>query len=470
MSRIGGLGSKKLNVRISAITRNQVDGSAADKMWTSLREALDQIFVHNSSTLSFEELYGYGYKLCIHKHGEKLYTGVSDTLTEHLTRKSKIVSIQSGDTLLEELRRVWEDFKLVLSNIKDVLMYMDKTFVMSHNKLTVYDLGLHLFLHTIVYNENVCDRLKAILLKNVSLERSGQMIDRDLMRAITHMLHELGKNHHSGSTTGSTAALLKQPSWASKPSSSSQSTNGPSNASSKGDQTKIDSESPYEAMFELDFLNESREFYSSESTYFLQNATVPDYLQKIEKRLEEEQARCDAYLVVNTHPKVIGIAEHELITNHACTLVSNETSGCRSMFNLESISDLKRMYALFSRVDSTLPLLRDAMGATIKAIGDTILQDREVVKAPISFVDAVMKVRAKFTHTIEMAFENDKRSQKKMKEAFEDFMNIDGTSARSLADYSDDMLKNSLRGVNEQEADSRMDKFVDLFRYLTGMA
>ena len=52
-----------------------------------LKNAIQEIQKKNNSGLSFEELYRNAYTMVLHKHGERLYNGLREVVTEHLTKK-----------------------------------------------------------------------------------------------------------------------------------------------------------------------------------------------------------------------------------------------------------------------------------------------------------------------------------------------------------------------------------------------
>ena len=158
-----------LNSISTSFGKQSLDLAAATAMWNSLKGAIDKIFQHNSSILSFEELYGYGYKLCIHKHGDMLYNGVVETIRAHLEESVVTIASAPNETLLEILKEGWDQYKLAIGNVKDILMYMDRTYVKTYRKSTVYTMALSLFRHVIVYNDKVRPRLRSILLENVRL-------------------------------------------------------------------------------------------------------------------------------------------------------------------------------------------------------------------------------------------------------------------------------------------------------------
>jgi len=64
-----------------------VDEQYVSLIWTLLKNAIQEIQRKNSSGFSFEELYRNAYTLVLHKHGEKLYTGLREVVTEHLVNK-----------------------------------------------------------------------------------------------------------------------------------------------------------------------------------------------------------------------------------------------------------------------------------------------------------------------------------------------------------------------------------------------
>ena len=56
-------------------------------IWTLLKNAIQEIQKKNNSGLSFEELYRNAYTMVLHKHGERLYSGLRDVVKEHLVNK-----------------------------------------------------------------------------------------------------------------------------------------------------------------------------------------------------------------------------------------------------------------------------------------------------------------------------------------------------------------------------------------------
>lgn len=68
-----------------------MDEKYVNNIWDLLKNAIQEIQRKNNSGLSFEELYRNAYTMVLHKHGEKLYTGLREVVTEHLINKVRTV-------------------------------------------------------------------------------------------------------------------------------------------------------------------------------------------------------------------------------------------------------------------------------------------------------------------------------------------------------------------------------------------
>jgi cullin 3 len=134
--------------------------------------------------LSFEELYRNAYNLVLYKHGDILYDGVKASVQSHLNAKATLVTATPNSRLLEAVSLCWSEHKVTMIMVRDILMYMDRTYVQRKKKKPVYELGLQIFREIIWENEAVKPRLTSILLENVEKERNGQVsyFDHSLFR------------------------------------------------------------------------------------------------------------------------------------------------------------------------------------------------------------------------------------------------------------------------------------------------
>lgn len=398
-----------------------MDQAAASKLFGSLSKAIDEVYQQNASSLSFEELYRNAYNLVLYKHGEFLYDGVSGAIKGHLIRSAETISTTKNDEILKVLGMEWESHKTAFHMIKDILMYMDKTYVQPRTKTPIYVRFLQLFREVVTAHADIRVRLRCTVLENITLERQGCLIDRDLIKRILSMFEDLG----------------------------------------------IDGFNVYEQDIESYFIEETKAFYQKESLEFLSQNSCSEYMRKIEERLSEEASRVVHYLSVSSDTKLRSAVEHELITVHAKALIDMETSGLCCMLRDKKLNDLKRMYALLTRVPSCLDLLRDAVGRYIGKCGLEIVENQETTKDPVMFLKLILELKDKFDQVIKEAFRAEKKMQKKLQEAFETFLNKDNRSAHHLATYIDDLLRSGMSNISEADVDSKLEKVIVIFKYLT---
>ncbi|RLN45617.1 hypothetical protein BBJ29_001808 [Phytophthora kernoviae] len=398
-----------------------MDQARAQEIWVSLRTAIYEIFSHNASLLSFEELYRNSYNLVLHKHGDLLYNGVVGVITEHLRQVAQQVAAVSDELLLVALNDQWVDHQIVMTMVRDILMYMDRTYVAQKRKLPVYDSGLYIFRDVIVRHDSVRDRLRARLLQSIERERHGELIDRDLVKSVLRMLVDLG----------------------------------------------VHSNTVYENDFEKFFLETTLDFYRAEAQAMLDVATCAEYLEKAEQRLNEEGARVLHYLNPSTEHKLKTIVETQLIKNQAKALVDMEHSGCVALFRDGKTQALRRMYSLFRRVPSTLPKISDCVLQYIKTQGDELVKTQSNAETALDaaqFVEKLLALREKFVGFLSDCFFDDPQLHKSIKQGFEAFVNTSTVCAGYLAHYLDELLRSKNRF--EEELDTRVTQVIALFRYL----
>ena len=398
----------------------------AQQTWSVLANAIDEIYNRNASQLSFEELYRNSYNLVLHKHGALLYEGVTEKLNSHLMETVKILAETAEAQLLEHMSETWKEHQITMVMIRDILMYMDRTYVLQQRRRTVYDLGLHLFRIAVWEHPAVGQRVIDLLLEAIREERSGFLTDRGQAKAVLTMLQALGQ------------------------------ADGTANV--------------YQQDFEQVFWGTTQEFYHAESLSYLSSNTASSYVQRATARLEEEKERATALsLPSTTEGPLLHIVQTELIERHARTLVDMENSGFAALLKDETkLLEMGDIYDLFVRVPSSVDHLRDALADRIKTDGSLLISDQEKGAAdPPAFVRGVLAMRQKCDEIVIVSFRNEKKAQKRMKESFEDFLNKDARAASCLAVYVDELLRVGLRGATEEQMNEELNKAILVFRYLS---
>ena len=358
--------------------------------------------------------------MVLHKFGDKLYSGLTETITAHLRTIALEVVDANEEQFLRCLKEKWEKHKLSSIMIRDILMYMDRTYVAAQKKTPVYDKGLQIFRDEVCRHPRIQERLLTTLLDMVHRERSGEMVERSLLKTVTSMLVELGRD-------------------------------------------------VYARDFEAPFLAASATFYQAESQEYVASSSASDYVKKAEVRLSEEADRVAHYLDPSTEAKLREVAERELIAAHMRTLAEMENSGVVAMIEDNKVDDLRRTYELFKRVTaptSGLSVIRDIMSAHVRARGTQLVQDDERNADPVQYVTGLLALRDKYEVVISSAFSGDKLFYNALNESFEKFVNLNSHSPEFISLFVDEQLRKGMKGTSEEEVEQVLDKVVMLFRYL----
>jgi cullin 3 len=177
--------------------------------------------------------------------------------------------------------------------------------------------------------------------------------------------------------------------------------------------------------------------------------------------------RVSNYLHASTRPKLRHIVESELISSHASALIELKDTGFHSLLRQseDKLDDLKRMYDLFFQVPGTLDLLRTALYEHVRSTGQQLV-DAINIKEPVGFLRSLLALRDKYASVVRIAFNCETPAQKKMKEAFEGFINADTRCVLSLVAYIDELMRSGFKGATEREVERGLDKVIVIFRYL----
>ncbi|RMX42072.1 hypothetical protein pdam_00001356 [Pocillopora damicornis] len=415
-------GKKDTKMRIRAFPMT-MDDKYVEDIWNLLKNAIQEIQKKNNSGLSFEELYRNAYTMVLHKHGERLYSGLKQVVTEHLVEKiRKDVVVSLNNNFLDTLNAAWNDHQTSMVMIRDILMYMDRVYVQQNSVDNVYNLGLILFRDLVVRYGNIRDHLCQTLLTLVRRERKGEVVDRMAIRNACQMLMILG----------------------------------------------IDTRSVYEEDFEKPFLEESAEFYKLEGQKFLAENSASVYIQKVEARINEESERAKHYLDPTTEEPIVKVVEEELIRKHMKTVVEMENSGVIHMLKHNKIEDLARMYRLFVRVKDGLKTVCDCMRGYLREQGKALVieEEGESGKNPITYIQSLLDLKDRFDHFLNNSFNIDRLFKQAISSEFEHFLNLNGKSPEFLSLFIDDKLKKGVKGLSEQEVETVLDKCMVLFRFL----
>ncbi|CAI7830140.1 unnamed protein product, partial [Closterium sp. NIES-54] len=385
--------------------------------WAKLREAVTAIHEKRAVSCSLEELYRAVEGLCLHKMAAGLYSRLQAECDRHIAAKLQLLLAQGSPDpvlFLEHVAATWRDFCEQMLMIRSIALYLDRTFAMQASGAGVqslWDMGLRLFRSHLEGVPEVERRTVTGLLLLIERERSGDTVDRSLLKNLVGMFSALGV---------------------------------------------------YSSSFERQFLEETAEFYSSEGSRFMQQTDVRDYLKLVETRLQEENDRCVHYLPSSTRKALIATTEAQLLEKHTGAIVDK---GFGMLMEASESADLHRMYALFARVNA-LDALRVALSAHVKAAGQAVVMDAD---KDGDMVAGLLALKARVDGLWEASFHHNEAFGIAIKEAFESLVNMrQNRPAELIAKFIDGKLRAGNKGLSDEELESTLDRVLVLFRFIQG--
>uniref|UniRef100_A0A8C5N0P6 Cullin family profile domain-containing protein n=1 Tax=Leptobrachium leishanense TaxID=445787 RepID=A0A8C5N0P6_9ANUR len=217
----------------------------------------------------------------------------------------------------------------------------------------------------------------------------------------------------------------------------------------------------YKESFEDRFLEETNCLYAAEGQRLLQEREIPEYLHHVNRRLEEETDRVITYLDHGTHKPLIACVEKQLLGEHLPAILHK---GLKSMLDEIRVSDVTLMFQLFSRLKGGQSILLQHWGEYIKNFGSSIVvnpkKDKDMVQELLDFKDKV-------DHIIDVCFQKNEKFVNTMKESFENFINRRANkSAELIAKYVDSKLRSGNKEATDEELERFLDKIMIIFRFI----
>ncbi|EDM08876.1 similar to cullin 4A (predicted), isoform CRA_b [Rattus norvegicus] len=411
----GGTGGSRKLVIKNFRDRPRLPDNYTQDTWRKLHEAVKAIQSSTSIRYNLEELYQAVENLCSHKVSPTLYKQLRQVCEDHVQAQILPFREYSLDSVLflKKINTCWQDHCRQMIMIRSIFLFLDRTYVLQNSMLpSIWDMGLELFRNHIISDRMVQSKTIDGILLLIGRERSGEAVDRSLLRSLLSMLSDL---------------------------------------------------QVYKDSFELKFLEETNCLYAAEGQRLMQDREVPEYLNHVSKRLEEEADRVITYLDHSTQKPLIACVEKQLLGEHLTAILQK---GLEQLLDENRVPDLTQMYQLFSRVKGGQHALLQHWSEYIKTFGTTIVinpeKDKDMVQDLLDFKDKV-------DHVVEVCFQRNERFINLMKESFETFINKrPNKPAELIAKHVDSKLRAGNKEATDEELERILDKIMILFRFIHG--
>lgn len=371
------------------------------------------------------------------ENAKHLYEYYKNTIKNYTTKTVyKDIMSRRGPDLLKNFSRRWENHKILVYWMQKIFYYLDRYFLKNSALPNLFLAGVQIFKDEIF--QNLKNPLRLAVLDQIASERAGNSVDRDIIKNTLLCFVQLGtdkpiinkvKNNDEDKLVWVASPVI----------------------------------TVYKSDFEAHFMDETSRFYKDKSRRWIETMSCPEYLKEVNRAFNDEENRLNYYLDPSSRTELLKILIEELVDANAKIAAEMPGTGCEEMLKNDKRGELKLMFSIFRKKESTFIHMTQRLTVHIESKGLVIVSDPKLQEDPVEFTKKLLEFKADIDKMVEMSFENHSSFQRCRDMAFQNFMNKSPYSAQFIASYCDHEMKKGLKGVSEDETEQRLNALIKLF-------
>lgn len=369
------------------------------------------------------------------KMPEKLYPKIAEVISQYVESQAQVLKDKQGEVLLRAYLESYQNYCHAATSIRKIATYMHRFWIPNHKNESIGGIQVREIvpLSFVLWRQKCYTPMKNALLKAVleliHNDRMGQRVDMTLVRTLLQ--------------------------------------------SYEADALGIDDKGFYDREFEAPFLDATKVFYITESTAFIEENGVSEYMKKAEGRIENEQTNAKQYMLTSTEPKLKLALNEALISKH----MEAVQSSFQGFMKEQRHEDMRRVFYLLSRITDGLNHTSKTFEEYITKVDGTDVIESQRKKTPkdalanaVPFIKQLTALQKKYTELLASCFSNHPLFKAALDKAFTEIMNKNTGKwpmPRLLTLFIDHILKGKEKETSsEHEVEETLDSVVQLLSYL----
>lgn len=372
----------------------------------------------------------------------QLYSFYTTEIRTYLQSLLPHFSTLQGEFLLSELTHRWTHHKIMLHWMYKIFSCLDDKYVrlmgLQPNIRPLIEQGLLLFRTVII--DSVRLPLSRALLFQFNMHRDGVIIDSGRLKQVLQILGQVGLK---------SAKIIKK--------------------GRDDQQLSLVGESDlsyYHNILEQALVEDSELYYDQRVSQWILFPDAMAYVGQAKAAMEREEELVRAFLDSELQEKVLRAVQRPLVQKHAAALVEMTEGGCEELLRTERRTDLRAMFQLFKRVESTLCHITDKLEKYLVVKGTDIAINPKWQRDPSGFVNAVLAFLADVDSLLDQSFSNHSLFLSTREHAFQVFLNSSPQPLLLFAQAFDLALRQTLKGCSETQIDQHLDELMKLLEYI----